>query len=129
MTRPASRPSWISGMPAQARSIAGQPGRHRRAARSPCDQPAVADRVEIEDEAALLDMAEQRLGAVAGRAAAPLQFQRAGGRQPAMLVGEQQQAAGRAADVGERLHHALLERRAVVALRPTVSVKRSHSWR
>ena len=35
MTRPASRPPWISGMPAQASSSAGEPERHRRAASRP----------------------------------------------------------------------------------------------
>ena len=109
---------------------AGEPGGHRGCCASPLDQPAVADRLEIEDEAVLLDMAEQRLGALAGAGTSPRSSSSApAGLSRSMLVGEQQQAAGRAADVGERLHHPLLERRAVLALRPTVSVKRSHSWR
>ena len=59
---------------------------------SPLDQPAVADRVEVED-----DRRPARYGGAAPRrrrrlrGSGAVQFQRAGGRQPAMLVGEQQQ--------------------------------------
>ena len=94
----------------------GEPCGHGDA-RLALDQPAVADRVEIDHEAARFDMAEQRLGAVAG-GDRHVPVPAAGRRQAIALVADHEQAAGRAADVGERLDHPLLDRRAGPALVP-----------
>ena len=80
MTRPASRPPWISGMPAQASSRPASQSRHRRPCVSPSTSQPCADRVEIEDEAgpARYGGAAPRRRRRAGTGAGPVPARRPG---------------------------------------------------